>query len=129
MIRSYRALQIVSLTLVLSPFAACGQSKPEPRAGDGESNGRQLYYLHCVTCHEFDNPDLLKKPPELGGLFKCGTLPSGAPATDAQVRKTIIEGRGTMPAFDRRLSDQDVRYLIEYLHTLKREDDQAPSGR
>jgi Cu/Ag efflux protein CusF len=42
-------------------------------------------------------------------------------ATDAQIRKTIIEGKGTMPAFDQRLSDQEVSCLISYLHTLKKE--------
>jgi mono/diheme cytochrome c family protein len=47
------------------------------------------------------------------------SLPSGAPATDAQVRKTIIEGRGTMPAFDQRLSEEEVNDLVKYLHTLK----------
>jgi len=52
-------------------------------------------------------------------LFQLKSLPSGAPATDAQVRKTIIEGRGTMPAFDQRLSEEEVDDLVKYLHTLK----------
>jgi mono/diheme cytochrome c family protein len=46
-------------------------------------------------------------------------LPSGAPATDEQVRKTIIQGLGTMPAFDQRLSDEDISDLVKYLHQLK----------
>jgi mono/diheme cytochrome c family protein len=47
------------------------------------------------------------------------TLPSGTPSTDEQVRKTIIEGRGTMPAFDKRLSNEELDELVQYLHTLK----------
>ena len=99
----------------------CAHSSADPHKGDEEIDGMQLFSLHCSTCHEFDNPDLLKKPPELESLFESRILPSGEPATDAQIRKTIIEGKGTMPAFDQRLSDQEVSSLISYLHTLKKE--------
>jgi mono/diheme cytochrome c family protein len=64
-------------------------------------------------------PDLLKEPPKLNGIFRAQTLPSGAPATDEQVRKVIIEGLRTMPAFQGRLQDNEVRDLIAYLHMLK----------
>jgi mono/diheme cytochrome c family protein len=82
-------------------------------------HGQDLFEVHCDDCHEQANPDLKKQPPRLEGLFRSKTLPSGAPATDNQVRKTIVEGLGTMPAFDRRLSEKDLNDLIQYLHTLK----------
>jgi mono/diheme cytochrome c family protein len=82
-------------------------------------HGQELFDLHCADCHEEANPELKKQPPKLEGLFHPKTLPSGAPATDKQVRKTIVEGLGTMPAFDQRLSVSDVNDLIQYLHTLK----------
>ena len=82
-------------------------------------HGEELFDLHCAECHEQANPDLKKQPPKLEGLFRSKTLPSGAPATDEQVRKTIVEGLGTMPAFDQRLSENNVNDLIQYLHTLK----------
>jgi len=87
--------------------------------GGAELHGAQLFDLHCADCHEESNPDLKKQPPKLKGLFRSKLLPSGAPATDQQVRKTIIAGLGTMPAFDQRLSDQDVDDLVKYLHVLK----------
>ena len=89
------------------------------RFADDESRGRALFLLHCADCHQEAHPDLRKQPPKLEGLFQSKTLPSGAPATDAQVRATIIEGRSTMPAFDQRLSEKDVSDLVRYLHTLK----------
>jgi len=82
-------------------------------------HGQELFEFHCAECHEMPNSDLKKQPPKLEGLFRSKALPSGAPATDDQVRKTIIEGLGTMPAFNGRLSEADVRELIGYLHTLK----------
>jgi len=86
---------------------------------DSRQHGEELFELHCADCHEMSNPDLKKQPPKLEGLFQAKGLPSGAPATDEQVRKTIIEGLGTMPAFQGRLSQGDVDDLIRYLHTLK----------
>ena len=84
-----------------------------------QEHGQALFELHCAECHAMPNPDLKKQPPKLEGLFRSKALPSGAPATDGQVRKTIIEGLSTMPAFNGRLSDTDVRDVIAYLHTLK----------
>ncbi|HEY2384368.1 MAG TPA: cytochrome c [Terriglobia bacterium] len=101
--------------LAASFLAAC--SKPST-SGD-ERQGRELFQLHCAPCHETPPPDLLKQPPKLNGLFDAKTLPSGAPATDDQVRMVIIEGLRTMPAFKGRLQDQEVRDLIAYLHHLR----------
>jgi mono/diheme cytochrome c family protein len=56
----------------------------------------------------------------LDGIFQRPSLPSGAPATDAQVRSTILGGRsGIMPPFQNDLDSQDIDDIIEYLHTLK----------
>jgi mono/diheme cytochrome c family protein len=88
-------------------------------SGADESRGRDLYQLHCAPCHETPPPDLLKQPPKLDGLFSSKTLPSGAAATDEQVHGVIIEGFRTMPAFQGRLQEQEVRDLIAYLHHLR----------
>ena len=97
------------------PFSGC--SKPGPSAD--QQHGQALFEMHCAPCHETPPPDLLKQPPKLEGLFNSKTLPSGSPATDEQVRMVIVDGLRTMPAFQGRLQDQDVRGLIAYLHYLK----------
>jgi mono/diheme cytochrome c family protein len=104
-----------SLVLALCLLTACSAG----RRGAREANGQALFQFHCAPCHEMPPPDLLKEPPKLNGIFNSKTLPSGAPATDEQVRKVIIEGFKTMPAFDKRLKDDEVRDLIAFLHTLK----------
>jgi len=81
--------------------------------------GSDLFDVHCSDCHTLDHPNLKKQPPKLNGVFQSKTLPSGAPATDEQVRNVIVHGLGTMPAFDGRLSEDDVNEIIKYLHTLK----------
>jgi len=111
---------IFALTALVSLTALAGYLwlSQTQLVGD-EAQGRALFVLHCADCHEGAHPDLHKQPPKLEGLFQSKTLPSGAPATDAQVRKTIIEGRNTMPAFDQRLSEKDVDELVRYLHSLR----------
>jgi len=103
---------LVGVAAMLAMWTACGEKSAQER-------GEDLFKRNCATCHEVFNPDLKKQPPNLEGLFQAKTLPSGAPATDEQVRKTIINGVGTMPAFDQRLSDEDVNDLVRYLHDLK----------
>jgi mono/diheme cytochrome c family protein len=97
---------------VLAIWPTCSDRQARQR-------GEELFQQNCAICHEALNLDLKKQPPKLEGLFQSKTLPSGAPATDEQVRKTIIGGIGTMPAFDQRLSDEDVDNLVKYLHQLK----------
>jgi mono/diheme cytochrome c family protein len=109
-----RSTKLVAALLISATLIACSK-----RTSQSEANGRALFQLHCAPCHDTPPKDLLKEPPKLNGLFASKTLPSGAPATDEQVRRVIIEGLRTMPAFDRRLQENDVRDLIAYLHTLK----------
>jgi cytochrome c553 len=109
-----RLLQLCVTFLLVSSLTAC--SKTSPRAD--ETRGQALYQLHCAPCHETPPPDLLKEPPKLKGLFKSKTLPSGEPATDEQVRMVIVGGLRTMPAFQGRLQEQDIRDLIAYLHKM-----------
>jgi mono/diheme cytochrome c family protein len=104
------------LILVLSFFyIGCSAGGRNARL----EKGKALFQFHCAPCHEMPPPDLLKEPPKLNGLFTSKTLPSGAPATDEQVQKVIIEGFKTMPAFEKRLKEDEVRDLLAYLHTLK----------
>jgi len=103
------AAAFTSLALILG---GCSSSKSSQR-------GQELFDLHCAACHQGPTPDLKKQPPRLEHLFAAAQLPSGAPATEAQVRKTIVEGLRTMPAFDKRLSEQELDDLIAYLRTLK----------
>ena len=93
-------------------FVGCSSNESAQR-------GQELFDLQCAACHEGPTPDLKKRPPRLEHLFAAAQLPSGAPTTDAQVRKTIVEGLRTMPAFDKRLNEQDLDDLIAYLRTLK----------
>jgi cytochrome c553 len=106
--------QLFVLLLLMLILAGCTRSTSHA----DETRGQALYQLHCAPCHETPPPDLLKEPPKLQGLFDKKTLPSGVPATDEQVRMVIVGGLRTMPAFQGRLQEQDIRDLIAYLHKM-----------
>lgn len=81
------------------------------------ARGKDIFDTSCAPCHVSNSVPLPTQPPNLDGVFQKSTLPSGAPATDAQVRKTITEGRGVMPPFGPVIHDEDLDALIAYLHT------------
>lgn len=79
--------------------------------------GKHLYQVRCAHCHEDNDLGLKKVPPDLHRLFNKSTLPSGTPATDAQVRQVVLAGKGMMPAFTGRFDDAQMAALLAYLHT------------
>ena len=109
-------LKLTAISLALAAMLLLAASCSQP--GNASTAGHELYQLHCLECHEGKNLNLRKQPPKLNGLFQAKALPSGAPANDQEVRKTIVEGRGIMPAFDQRLSDKEIEDLVKYLHTI-----------
>jgi mono/diheme cytochrome c family protein len=82
-----------------------------------EAEGKRLYQLRCAHCHEDNDLALKKIPPDLHGVFGHQTLPSGAPATDAAVRQNVLAGKGMMPGFSGRFTEEQMAALIAYLHT------------
>jgi mono/diheme cytochrome c family protein len=79
--------------------------------------GKHLYAGRCAHCHEENDLALKKVPPDLRGVFKNAKLPSGAPATDEEVRRLVLTGKGMMPSFAGRFSDEQMAALLAYLHT------------
>lgn len=108
--------------LALFGFLSFGCSRNNmdygPAFASAETRGELLYERNCSPCHDAQSVQLLKQPPKLSGLFRQRALPSGAPTTDEQVRKTILGGRGIMPPFDHALDKQQIDALLKYLHRL-----------
>lgn len=109
-----------SWTFVYVGLAAClgvGGCHSKPALTPQEAEGKHLYQVRCAHCHE-DNDQALKKiPPDLHFIFARKTLLNGAPATDAVVKQLVLTGKGMMPAFAGRFTDQQMAALLAYLHT------------
>ena len=113
-------ISIALLALIVFFSTGCSRNNMDygPAFASAETRGEVVYERNCSPCHDAQNLQLLKQPPKLGGLFRHQQLPSGAPATDEQVRKTIVTGRGIMPPFEHTLDKQQVDDLLKYLHKL-----------
>lgn len=93
---------------------------------DQQAEGKQLYDARCAHCHEYNDLRLKKVPPDLHGMFNRTTLPSGAPATDVQVARTVLTGKGMMPAFAGRFTTAQMEALLAYLHTSQFAEESRP---
>jgi mono/diheme cytochrome c family protein len=108
-----RCVALLLLIAVVVSLASCG---PEPLTRQ-QMQGMVLYESRCAHCHRDNDLALKKVPPDLHGIFKGSKLPSGAPATDAEVTRVILEGKGMMPAFAGRFTQEQMAALLAYLHT------------
>jgi mono/diheme cytochrome c family protein len=112
-------MRCVIATLLLFGFAALIGCGPAPLTKQ-QLEGLALYEQRCAHCHRDNDLALKKVPPDLHNLFSRATLPSRAPATDAQVTAVVLNGKGMMPPFSGRFTQEQMAALLAYLHTALR---------
>jgi mono/diheme cytochrome c family protein len=93
-----------------------GCRAPDPLTPQQEQ-GQHLYQVRCAHCHEENDLALKPPPPEVRGVLLKAKLPSGAPATDAEIRRLVLQGKGKMPSFSGRFTEEQMAALIAYLRT------------
>ena len=81
-----------------------------------QAEGKHLYDLRCAHCHEDNDLNLKKVPPSLHAVFIQPNLLSGDPATDVNVERVVLAGKGLMPGFAGRFSNEQMAALLAYLH-------------
>jgi mono/diheme cytochrome c family protein len=108
--------------LALIAFAGCDVERRKSDAELGlnpqQAAGRKLYDNYCDRCHE-PYSSHGKKGPSLKGVFKRQYLSqSGLPANDERVTDIVKYGRAKMEGFGQVMTDQQIKDLLAYLHTL-----------
>lgn len=112
MVRSRIFIELAaSLCVLLAGCRSASSLSPQ------EAEGKHLYQVRCAHCHEDNDLALKQVPPDLHGVFNHKTLPSGALATDAAVRQNVLTGKGMMPSFSGRFTEEQMAELLAYLHT------------
>ena len=99
------------------------------------TEGRQIYEQYCAACHGWQGEGAAdwNKPDEKGEMPPPPHDETGHTwrHSDSMLVRMIAEGwrhpfnktdRLTMPAFKDILTDQEIRSVIEYLKTLRTED-------
>ena len=108
--------------LALVALAGCDVERRKSDAELGlnpqQAAGRKLYDNYCDRCHE-PYSSRGKKGPSLRGVFKRQYLSqSGLPANDERMTDIIKYGRAKMEGFGQVMTDQQIKDLLAYLHTL-----------
>ena len=108
--------------LALLALAGCDVERRKSDAELGlnpqQAEGRKLYDDYCDRCHEAYS-SRGKKGPSLKGVFKQQYLSvSGLPANDDRVGEIVKNGRAKMEGFSQVMTDQQIKDLLAYLHTL-----------
>jgi cytochrome c6 len=93
---------IASLALAGSAFAA---------------DGAAIFKAKCAMCHGADGSAST-------GMGKTmGLKPLGSPevqkTSDADLTALIANGKGKMPSYKGKLTDDEIGAVIKYVHTLK----------
>ena len=117
MVRLVRGWAVVCVGIVASFGTGMVGCHSTPKLTQQEIAGKYLYLGRCAHCHEENDLALKTIPPDLHAVFSRTTLPSGAPATDAEVRRVVLAGMGMMPAFTGRFTEEQMDSLLAYMHT------------
>jgi mono/diheme cytochrome c family protein len=123
--RCFASSSLVLVAIAAVVLVALTECDVERRKSDAElglnpqqAAGRKLYDTYCDRCHE-PYSSRGKKGPGMKGVFKHEYLPlSGLPANDERVTDIIKYGRAKMEGFGQILTDQQIKDLIAYMHTL-----------
>jgi mono/diheme cytochrome c family protein len=115
-LRGNRFFNSLLAMITLGAVAASG-CHSAPRLTAQQAEGKHLYMVRCAHCHQDNDLNLKKVPPDLHGVFRQAKLPSGAPATDAHVQRVVLAGKGLMPSFAGRFTNEQMAALLAYLHT------------
>ncbi|HEY6304290.1 MAG TPA: cytochrome c [Terriglobales bacterium] len=120
--RIFRWRRVSAAIVTLLALAGCDVERRKSDAELGlnpqQAEGRRLYDNYCDRCHE-PYSSRGKKGPGLKGVFKQRYLSlSGLPANDDRVTDIVKFGRAKMEGFGQVMTDQQIKDLLAYLHTL-----------
>jgi mono/diheme cytochrome c family protein len=108
-------LVLQRLAIVGAAFLLLGAgARPAAAADDAAA----LYKTKCAACHGADGSGNTA----MGKAFKLRDLGSGEvqAQTDAQLVAITADGKGKMPAYKGKLTDEQIKDLVGYIRTLKK---------
>jgi mono/diheme cytochrome c family protein len=94
------AMSAMLVTIAMPAFAA---------------DGAATFKAKCAMCHGADGT---KENPGMGVKSLAGA--DIQKQSDADLTATVTKGKGKMPAYAGKLSDEDIKAVVAFVHTLKK---------
>ncbi len=111
--------RMISIMCVATLLSVASAALVAPAFGEDLAKGKKIYVDKCVKCHgekgKGDGPkaeDLEKKPADHTDKAKMAKF------TDEDLKKTVKEGKRPMPAFGKKLTEEQIDDLIAYVRSL-----------
>jgi len=116
----YFSFTIVAQTDWAVPSKYKNLRNPIINQTDFAEQGKKLYNAHCMSCHgNMGNGNGLKAT-TLTTPFRSLSAAEVQNQTDGEIYYKIVFGRNEMPNFERRIPNEEERWLIiNYIRTLK----------
>lgn len=105
-----------SMKLTTSLLALCLLAALAPAAL--AEDGAALFKSKCAMCHAVDGGGDTPMGRKLGLKPLGGT--DVQKLTDDQIGQTVVKGKGKMPAFDKKVTPDQVQALVAHIRTLKK---------
>lgn len=117
----YSFIQIEQSKEWVVPESAKKVKNPTDKADkENMSIGKSLYAKHCQSCHGKEGYGDGPKAKELEGEVGDFSSAEFKSQTDGALFYKMTTGREDMPAFDKKIPDEEDRWLIvNYIRTLK----------
>jgi cbb3-type cytochrome c oxidase subunit III len=103
---------------VVSPASAKETSSPQKNASRGDSSAKSLFARRCSSCHgaagrgETLAGKVSGAPDMTDGKWQAGV-------SEKRMATSIRNGRGTMPSFDGKLSQDEIAALVSHVRKFK----------
>ena len=113
----YLLLVLLLVAVFGSVFAGLARNGELVTAGAGSA--AEFYAKKCATCHGKDG-----RAKTLKGKFKHARNLADSEwqgkVSDERIFNSIMNGKGKMPAFGKKLSEQEINALVPYVRGLKK---------
>jgi cytochrome c oxidase cbb3-type subunit 3 len=111
--------RMIVVGCVATLLAVASAASVGPAFGADLAKGKKIYVDKCLKCHgengKGDGPrawDLEKKPADYTNKATMSKF------TDADLKKAVKDGKRPMPAFGKKLSDQEIDDVIVYIRAF-----------
>ncbi|WP_258103578.1 c-type cytochrome [Marinoscillum sp. MHG1-6] len=101
------------------PASSAAMKNPVKYAGENTIIAKGLYTKHCKSCHGKSGEGDGTKAEELKTFPGDFTTDEFQDQSDGAIFYKIRAGRDEMPAFDKKISEEDSWLLVHYLRTFQ----------